>query len=91
LGRYVLNRGQVAQSVRRGINSINATQNFSTINYSLEDGGGKEQFKIRLNRNQTKSYLNSVYFDSLFKSGILINLTRRKKTFKMMSLLRRYF
>ena len=69
--------------LERGINNINATQNFSTINYSLEDGGGKDNLKLDLTENQTKSYLKfGLHFDGLFKSGILINLTRRKTFFK---------
>lgn len=69
--------------LERGINNINATQNFSTISYSLEDGGGKDNLKLDLTENQTKSYLKfGLHFDGLFKSGILINLTRRKTFFK---------
>ncbi|NRT12263.1 patatin-like phospholipase family protein [Flavobacterium sp. 14A] len=69
--------------LERGINNINATQNFSVINYSLEDGGGKDNLKLDLTENQTKSNLKfGLHFDGLFKSGILVNVTRRKTLFK---------
>lgn len=69
--------------LERGINNINATQNFSSIGYSLDDNNGRDNLNLELQENQTKSYLKfGLHYDGLFKSGILVNLTRRKTFFK---------
>lgn len=71
------------EQLERGINNINATQNFSVINYSLDANNGDDNLSLQLKENQTKSFLKfGLHYDGLFKSGILINLTRKKTFFK---------
>ena len=65
----------------KGINNINATQNFSAISYSLEPNGEKDDLNLFLAENPTQTYLKlGLHYDGLYKSGVLLNLTH-KKTF----------
>ena len=67
----------------KGINNINATKNFSTISYSLDANKEDVDLNISLKENATKTYLKfGLHYDNLFKSGVLINLTRKKAIFK---------
>lgn len=67
----------------RGINNINATKNFSEISYSLEANKEDVDLNISLKENPTKTYLKfGLHYDNLFKSGVLVNLTRKKTLFK---------
>ena len=66
-----------------GINNINATKNFSAISYSLEANKEDVDLNISLRENPTKTYLKfGLHYDNLFKSGVLVNLTRKKTLFK---------
>jgi NTE family protein len=67
----------------KGINNINATKNFSAISYSLESNKEDVDLHISLKENPTKTYLKfGMHYDNLFKSGVLVNLTRKKTLFK---------
>lgn len=69
--------------LQKGINNINATQNFSAINYSFEPQQNKEDLNLTLIENPTKTYLKfGLHYDGLYKSGILVNLTHKKTLFK---------
>ncbi|AWA29147.1 patatin [Flavobacterium magnum] len=68
-------------NLRNGINALSATENFSAIGYSLEKNGDRDDLKLQLTENETRTYLKfGLHYDGLFKSGILINFTN-KKTF----------
>ena len=68
----------------KGINNLNATQNFSAIDYSLDKGtNGQDNLNLNLIENPTQTYLKfGLHYDGLFKSGVLVNLTRKKTLFK---------
>jgi len=67
----------------KGIDNLNATQNFSLINYSLEDNNSKDDLKLSLAENTNRTFLKfGLHYDDLFKSGILVNLTQKKTFFK---------
>lgn len=68
----------------KGINNLNATQNFSAIDYSLDESvNGKDNLNISLIENPTQTYLKfGLHYDGLFKSAVLVNLTRKKTLFK---------
>lgn len=71
------------KELEAGINNINATQNFSAIAYSLSPNDGGDDLNLTLKENPTKSYLKfGLHYDGLFKSGVLINLMRKKTFFK---------
>ncbi|MFV8324597.1 patatin-like phospholipase family protein [Flavobacterium sp. ZS1P14] len=66
-----------------GINNINATQNFSAISYSLDANGADDDLNLSLKENPTKTYLKfGLHYDNLFKSAVLVNLTRKRTLFK---------
>lgn len=70
-------------NLQTGINNINATQNFSVINYSLDPNKQGDDLNINLKENATKTYLKfGLHYDNLYKSGVLVNLTRKKTLFK---------
>lgn len=67
----------------KGINNLTATENFSTISYSFEPNEEGVDLNISLKENPIKTYLKfGLHYDNLFKSGVLINLTRKKTLFK---------
>ncbi len=70
-------------NLQTGINSINATRNFSAINYSFEPNAGKDDLNLVLEENPTKTYLKfGLHYDGLYKSGVLVNITNKKNFFK---------
>ena len=69
--------------LNRGISNLNATQNFGAISYSFEKNKEGVDLNLDLKENTTKTYLKfGLHYDNLFKSGVLINLTRKKTLFK---------
>lgn len=67
----------------KGINNINATQNFSAISYSLDENKNGDNLNLTLKENPAKTYLKfGLHYDNLFKSAVLINLTHKKTFFK---------
>jgi NTE family protein len=71
------------EQLETGVNNINATNNFSVISYSLDPNGEDDDLNLVLKENPTKSYLKfGLHYDGLFKSGVLVNLTRKKTLFK---------
>lgn len=67
----------------KGINNINATQNFSAISYSLDKNKNGDNLNLTLKENSSKTYLKfGLHYDNLFKSAVLINLTHKKTFFK---------
>ncbi|WP_310555353.1 patatin-like phospholipase family protein [Flavobacterium sp.] len=66
-----------------GINNLNATQNFSAINYELIKENESEILVIDIRENPIKTNLKfSLHYDDLYKTGVLINLTQKKLLFK---------
>ncbi len=66
-----------------GINTIQATENFSSISYSFKKNELEEQLQLELSENPIKTYLKlGLHYDELFKSAILVNITRKNTLFK---------
>lgn len=69
--------------LQKGINNLNATENFSAIDYSFEDTNDKDDLNLVLKENPTDTYLKfGLHYDGLYKSAILVNLTHKKNFFK---------
>ncbi|WP_229335395.1 patatin-like phospholipase family protein [Flavobacterium sp. ALJ2] len=67
----------------KGVNNINATQNFSAISYSLDPDNSIDNLNLTLKENPTQTYLKlGLHYDGLYKSAILVNLTHKKTLFK---------
>lgn len=71
------------KDLKNGIDNLNATQNFSAINYTLEKDDKKDAIKLDLTENPTKTFLKfGLHYDGLYKSAILVNVTQKKLFFK---------
>jgi NTE family protein len=69
--------------LQKGINNINSTQNFSSINYSLDSIVSGSDLNINLEETFTNTYLKfGLHYDGLYKSAVLINITHKKTFFK---------
>lgn len=63
----------------KGISNLNATQNFSAINYSFESMQDGENLILELKENPNNTFLKfGLHYDDLFKSAILLNYTKKK-------------
>ena len=69
--------------LKRGIDNINATQNFSSVSYSFEKNNSKDDLKLVLTEDTNHTFLKfSLHYDDLFKSAVLVNFTQKKMMFK---------
>lgn len=65
--------------LKKGIDNITATQNFSAIAYTLEKDEMQDDLVLNLTENPTTMFLKfGLHYDGLYKSGILVNLTKKK-------------
>ncbi|UGS23776.1 patatin-like phospholipase family protein [Flavobacterium channae] len=67
------------KQLKKGILNLNATQNFSAINYSFEKMQDGEKLILQLKENESTAFLKfGLHYDDLFKSGILLNYTKKR-------------
>ena len=60
--------------LQKGVLNLNATQNFSAINYSFEKMQDGDKLILQLKENENTAFLKfGLHYDDLFKSGILLN------------------
>jgi NTE family protein len=64
----------------KGINTLSATQNFSSIGYFFtKSENGDDVLNMNLVENRVKTYLKfGLHYDGLYKSAVLLNLTQKK-------------
>ncbi|THF48171.1 patatin [Flavobacterium supellecticarium] len=63
----------------KGINNLNATQNFSSISYYFEEAEKGDNLVLNLKENPLNRYLKfGLHYDELYKSAVLLNLTQKK-------------
>ena len=71
------------KDLKKGMNKLNATQNFSGINYTIEKSGDGEELNLKVKESENKTFLKfGLHYDGLYKSAILVNLTQKKSLFK---------
>ena len=64
---------------QKGILNLNATQNFSAINYSFDKMQDGEKLVLEIKENEITTFLKfGLHYDDLFKSGILLNYTKKR-------------
>lgn len=64
---------------QKGILNLNATQNFSALSYSFDKMQDGEKLLLQLKENQNTTFLKfGLHYDDLFKSGILLNYTKKR-------------
>jgi len=69
--------------LQTGINNLNATENFSAIDYYFENNNGKDDLNLILKENPIDSFLKfGLHYDGLYKSAVLVNVTHKKNIFK---------
>ena len=74
--------GYTMEDLADGINNLSATGNFDRINYNLFPVDTSYTLAIQLEESQNKTSLRlSLHYDDLYKSGALINLTRKSSLF----------
>lgn len=68
------------KELEKGINNLNATQNFNAITYSFEEIRKDEDLLIiDVDEKEESAFLRfGLHYDELFKSSILVNYTKKK-------------
>lgn len=70
------------KDLHSGVNNLNATQNFTSIQYRLSQEGEKDVLLIDVDENPIKTFLKlGVHYDDLFKSAALVNITKKNLFF----------
>ena len=65
-----------------GINNLTATGNFDRVNYRLIPLNGGYVMELDLEEKENKTFLQmALHYDDLYKSGALVNLTRKSLLF----------
>lgn len=85
LGKLRFNKNEkiTYNDLHSGINNLNATQNFSAINYKLTKVNELDVLSLKLKENPIKTFLKfGLHYNELFKTSALINITKRKLFFK---------
>ncbi len=71
------------QDLKKGINKLNATQNFGAISYSIDQLEDGENLNLIVRESEDKTFIKfGLHYDGLYKSAILVNLTQKKSLFK---------
>jgi NTE family protein len=68
-----------------GVNNIVATHNFDDFNYSLKSSEKKGGYNlhIKVNESKTTTFIKlGLHYDDLYKSAVLVNLTKKQTLFK---------
>ncbi|WP_406685511.1 patatin-like phospholipase family protein [Seonamhaeicola sp. MEBiC1930] len=71
-------------NLRKGINSLVATNNFDSFEYELKTSESIEgyDFHANLKEAETRTFLKlGVHYDNLYKSGALVNITTKRLLF----------
>lgn len=70
--------------IKIGVNKLDATQNFSDINYEIIKKNKKDNvFSLKLIENPIKTFIKfGLHYDGLYKTGVLTNITRKRNFFK---------
>lgn len=80
--RLRYNSSYTMEDLNKGINNLAATGNFNRINYNLIPNEDTYTLALQLEESASKSFLRlSLHYDDLFKSGALVNLTRKSNFF----------
>jgi len=66
------------EDLYNGINNLAATGNFDRINYNFIPNDSSNTMALQLEESPNKTYLRmALHYDNLYKSGALINFTRK--------------
>ena len=89
---YVLGKLKLKQNEKisyidfiKGVNNLVATNNFDSFQYKLKHSGTAETYDLDTHLNETANttFLKlGIHFDDLYKSAILVNITKKRLLFK---------
>ncbi|MBY0486214.1 MAG: patatin-like phospholipase family protein [Flavobacteriaceae bacterium] len=85
IGKLGFKQGQkiTYDQLKKGINTLDATGNFSAINYQINDLNPGDELNLNLTESKNKTFLKfGLHYDGLYKSAALINLTQKNTLFK---------
>jgi NTE family protein len=69
--------------IKEGINTLNATGNFSVINYQFRAFNSGDELVLTLKESNISTFLKfGLHFDGLYKSAALLNITQKKSLFR---------
>lgn len=69
--------------IKIGMDNLSATQNFSSITYTVDKNYLENDLNITLVENPVKTFLKfGLHYDGLFKTAVLVNITHKKTFFK---------
>ena len=72
------------RDLKNGLNKLNATQNFSSISYNLNELDNGDDLHLTLTESKNKTFLKfGLHYDDLYKSAILVNLTQKNQFLEM--------
>ncbi|WP_264559923.1 patatin-like phospholipase family protein [Flavobacterium sp. N2270] len=83
---YVMGKLKIKQNtivsfedLEKGVNNLNATQNFSSVFYSFKNVEDGTKLILELKEKKINRFLKfGLHYDDLFKSGALLNITQKK-------------
>ena len=85
IGKLGFKKGEkiTYDNLKIGIDNLDATQNFSTISYRLDESLNGDNLMLDLTESKNKTFLKfGIHYDGLYKSALLVNLTQKKSLFK---------
>lgn len=67
------------KNLKKGINNLNATQNFGSVFYSFKEADRGKKLFLELKEKKSNRFLKfGLHYDDLFKSAALLNFTQKK-------------
>lgn len=70
------------ENIKNGVNNLQATNNFSKINYELIPHPDGIELEVTVEESSVRNYLRlSLHYDELLRSAALVNLTRKNVLF----------
>ncbi len=71
------------EQLKQGINTLNATGNFTSISYQLNELDLGDELDLTIKESGNSTFLKfGLHYDGLYKSAALINVTQKKSLFK---------
>ena len=71
------------EQLKQSINTLNATGNFTSINYKLNEYNNGDELDLTINQSDNSTFLKfGLHYDGLYKSAALINFTQKKSIFR---------
>ena len=81
--KFVEGQSISQQSFEKGINALSATGNFKNIQYRLIPVEGGTNIELKLIEDEISTFIQlGAHYDNLYKTGVLVNLTKKHALFK---------